>query len=102
MFKIAFTTRYRHYEFLVKTFGLTNAPTTFMNLMNWVFQLYLDRFVVQTLREKRLYVKFSKCEFWLAEFTFLGHVVTVEGIRVDLKKIKVVVEWKQPKNLSEL
>ncbi|XP_017632557.1 uncharacterized protein LOC108475062 [Gossypium arboreum] len=54
------------------------------------------------LLEKQLYAKFSKCEFWLQEVTFLGHVVTVEGIRVDPKKIEAIVEWKQPKNEFEL
>ncbi|KAG8503234.1 hypothetical protein CXB51_001062 [Gossypium anomalum] len=87
--KTAFRTRYRHYEFLVMPFGLTNAPAAFMDLMNRVFQTYLDRFVVvfiddilvysetemkhdehlrivlQVLREKELYAIFSKCEFWL-------------------------------------
>lgn len=105
--KTAFRSRYGHYEFLVMPFGLTNAPVTFMDLMNRVFQPYLDRFVVvfiddilvyseieekheehlrivlQVLREKQLYAKFSKCEFWLREVAFLGHVVSAEGIIVD-------------------
>ena len=87
--KTAFRTRYGHYEFLVMPFGLTNAPTAFMDLMNRVFHEYLDRFVIvfiddilicsksqeehekhlrivlQILRERKLYAKLKKCEFWL-------------------------------------
>ena len=96
--KTAFRTRYGHYEFLVTSFGLTNALAAFMDLMNRAFQPYLDRFVIvfiedilvysgspeehskhlrivlQTLRERQLYVKLSKCQFWLDRVTFLGHV----------------------------
>jgi hypothetical protein len=96
--KTAFTTRYRLYEYTVMSFGLTNAPAYFMNLMNKVFMEYLDKFVVVfiddipvyskteeeheehlrlvlgTLREHQLYAKFSKCQFWLKEVGFLGHV----------------------------
>ena len=113
--KTAFRTRYGHYEFLVMPFGLTNAPTAFMNLMNRVFQPYLDRFVIvfiddtlvysgsseehsehlrivlQTLRERQLYAKLSKCQFWLNRVTFLGHVISVEGVSVDPQKIEAVV-----------
>ncbi|XP_047961408.1 uncharacterized protein LOC125206161 [Salvia hispanica] len=102
--KTAFRTRYGHYEFLVMPFGLTNAPAVFMDLMNRVFHPYLDKFVLvfiediliysegikeheehlrvtlETLRTEKLYAKFSKCEFWLNEVNFLGHVVTAEGI----------------------
>ena len=96
--KIAFQTRYGHYEFLVMPFGLTNALAAFMDLMNRVFKLYLDQFVVvfvddilmysksreeherhlstvlQTLGDKQLYAKLKKCEFWLDKAFFLGHV----------------------------
>ena len=118
--KIAFRTRYGHYEFLVMPFGLTNAPTAFMNLMNRVFHPYLDQFVVvfiddilvyskdaqeheQHLRiglhilgEKQLFAKLRKCDFWLKEVSFLSHIVSVEGIRVDLAKIEAIVSWKPP------
>ena len=124
--KTAFRTRYGHYEFLVMSFGLTNAPAAFMDLMNRVFRPYVDQFVVvfiddilvyskdaheheqhlrivmETLREKKLYAKLSKCDFWLKEVSFLGHIVSVEGIRVDLIKIEAVVNWKPPRNVTEV
>ena len=124
--KTAFRMRYDHYEFLVMPFGLTNAPTAFMDLMNKVFSPYLDKFVIvfiddilvysgspeehaehlqtvlQILRERQLYVKFSKCQFWLDRVAFLGHVISVEGVSVDPKKIEAVVNWKPPKNVSEV
>ena len=98
--KTAFRTRYGHYEFLVMPFGLTNAPAAFMDLMNKVFHPYLDQFVVvfidnilvysndaqeheqhlkivlQILREKQLFAKLSKCDFWLKEMSFIGHIVS--------------------------
>ena len=107
-------------------FGLTNAPTTFMDLMNRVFGPYVDQFVVvfiddillysmdaqeheqqlrivmETLREKKLYAKLSKCDFWLKKVSFLGHIVSVEGIRVDPIKIEAVVNWKPPRNVTEV
>ena len=124
--KTALRTRYGHYEFLVMAFGLTNAPTSFMDLMNRVFRPYVDQFVVvfiddilvyskdereheqhlrivmETLREKKLYAKLSKCDFWLKEVSFLCHIVSVEGIRVDLIKIVAVVNWKPPRNVTEV
>ena len=124
--KTTFRTRYDHYEFLVMPFGFTNAPATFMDLMNRVFRPYLDQFVVvfiddileyfrdeqeheqylkivlQTFREKKLYVKLSKCEFWLKEVSFLGHIVYAEGIRVDPAKIEAVVNWKPPRRVTEM
>ena len=124
--KIAFRTRYGHYEFLVTPFRLTNAPTAFMDLMNRMFRPYLDQFVVvfiddilvysrdeqeheqhlkivlQTLREKKLYAKLSKCDFWLKEVSFLGHIVSAEGIRVDPAKIEALVNWKPPQSVTEV
>ena len=124
--KTAFRTRYGHYEFLVMPFGLTNAPDAFMDLMNRVFQPYLDQFVVvfiddilvyskdaqeheqhlrivlQIMREKQLFAKLRKCDFWLKEVSFLGHIVSAEGIRVNLAKIEAVVSWKPPRNVTEV
>ncbi|WVZ89377.1 LOW QUALITY PROTEIN: hypothetical protein U9M48_035794 [Paspalum notatum var. saurae] len=104
----------------VMSFGLTNAPTYFMNLMNKVFVEYLDKFVVvfiddiliyskteeeheehlrlvlQKLREHKLYAKLSKCEFWLNQVPFLGHIVSKGGIMVDPSKISSVMDWKVP------
>ncbi|KAG8496288.1 hypothetical protein CXB51_007453 [Gossypium anomalum] len=124
--KTAFRTRYGHYEFLVMPFGLTNAPAVFIDLMNRIFRQYLDQFVVvfiddiliyscdeyehaehlklvlQILRDKQLYAKFSKYEFWLREVSFLGHVVSALGIRVDPSKISAIMDWKPPMNVTEV
>ena len=107
-------------------FGLTNAPAVFMDLMNRVFRPYLDKFVIvfiddilvyssssddhekhlrivlQTMRDKQLYAKLSKCEFWKDKVAFLGHVVSKEGIFVDPKKIEAVVAWERPTNVTEV
>ena len=113
--KTTFRTRYGHFEFTVMSFELTNASATFMDLMHRVFQPYLDLFVVvfvddiliyskskeeheghlwiviQALRDHKLYVKFSKCEFWLTKVRFLGHVVSASGVSVDPEKVEVVM-----------
>ncbi|KAL8091503.1 hypothetical protein AgCh_033936 [Apium graveolens] len=113
--KTAFRTRYGHYEFLVMAFGLTNAPAAFMDLMNRVFKKYLDKFVIvfiddifiyskteeehaehlgivlEILRQEKLYAKFSKCEFWLKEVRFLGHVISNKGLEVDPTKIEAII-----------
>ena len=60
------------------------------------------RVVLETLRKEQLYAKLSKCEFWLNKVSFLGHIVSKEGIRVDPKKIEVVIEWKPPTNVTEV
>ncbi|GJU83656.1 putative reverse transcriptase domain-containing protein [Tanacetum coccineum] len=124
--KTAFRTRYGHFEFTVMPFGLTNAPAVFMDLMNQVWNPYLDKFVIvfiddilvysrtkeghkvhlklvlELLRKKKLYAKFSKCEFWLQEVHFVGHVVNQSGIHVDPRKIEVVKNWKAPTTPSKV
>ncbi|XP_038975302.1 uncharacterized mitochondrial protein AtMg00860-like [Phoenix dactylifera] len=94
--------------------------------MNRIFKSFLDRFVVvfiddiliyskgkeeheehlrsvlQLLRREKLYAKFKKCEFWLNEISFLGHVISGDGISVDPAKVEAVVQWNKPTNVSEI
>jgi hypothetical protein len=108
------------------SFGLTNTPAYFMYLMNKVFMEYLDKFVVvfindilvysrseeqheehlhlalQKLRENRLYAKLSKCEFWMKQVAFLGHVISNGGISVDLSKVQDVLSWNAPMSVSDI
>jgi hypothetical protein len=124
--KTAFTTRYGLFEYTVMSFGLTNAPAYFMNLMNKVFMKFLDNFVVVfidnilvyskteeehaehlrlvlgTLREHQLYAKFSTCDFWLKEARFLGHVISTGGVSVDPSKITSILERKSLTNPIEV
>ena len=107
-------------------FELTNALAEFMDLMHRVFQPYLDRFVVafvddiliyskfeeeheghlriipHMLRGHQFFAKFNKCEFWLIEVRFLGHVVSTSGVFVDPKKVEVVMSWERPKSIFEI
>jgi hypothetical protein len=118
--KTAFSARYGLYEYLVMSFGQTNAPRYFMYLMNLVFMPELDKFVVvfiddimvhlrnedehtmhlhivlQRLHNHHLYAKFSKCDFWLREIKFLGHTISQDGISVDPEKVQEVMNWKPP------
>jgi hypothetical protein len=113
--KTAFTMRYGLFEYLVMSFGLTNAPAHFTYLMKLVFMPELDKFVVvfiddmliysknkeehakhlqimlTSLREHQLYARFSKCAFWLEEIQFLGHVLSANGIVVDPSKVKDIL-----------
>jgi hypothetical protein len=108
------------------SFRLMNAPAYFMYLMNMVFMKYLDKFVVvfidvilvysnteeeheehlrlvlEKLRINQLYAKFSKCEFWLTEVAFLCHVISAGGVSVDPGKVRDVLNWKPPMNISEI
>jgi hypothetical protein len=118
--KTTFITMYGLYEFTIMSFGLTNALAFFMNLMNSVFMDYLDKFVVvfiddiliysqseeehvdhlkmvlQRLQEHQLYAKLSKCEFWIDEVLFLGHIINKDGLAVDPKKVADILNWKAP------
>ncbi|GJU36347.1 reverse transcriptase domain-containing protein [Tanacetum coccineum] len=102
--KTAFRTRYENFEFTVMPFGFTNAPAVFMDLMNQSkdeHEVHL-RLVLELLKKEELYAKFSKCEFWLQEVQFLGHVVNQNGIHVDPSKIEAVKNWKAPTTPSEI
>ncbi|GJZ29934.1 putative nucleotidyltransferase, ribonuclease H, partial [Tanacetum coccineum] len=124
--KIAFRTRYGHFKFTIMPFGLTNAAVVFMDLMNRVCRPYLDKFVIvfiddiliysktqeehvehlrlvlRLLKKEKLYAKFSKCEFWLREVQFLGHVINGNGIHIDPSKIEAVKDWKAPRTPTEV
>nr|GFA54573.1 reverse transcriptase domain-containing protein [Tanacetum cinerariifolium] len=124
--KTAFRTRYGHYEFQDMSFGLTNAPAVFMDLMNRVSKPYLDKFMIvfiddiliylkdekeheehlkailELLKKEELYAKFSKCEFWFPKVQFLGHVIDKQGIHVDPAKIESVKDWASPKSPTEI
>ncbi|KAJ0752567.1 putative nucleotidyltransferase, Ribonuclease H [Helianthus annuus] len=124
--KTAFRTRYGHYEFTVMPFGLTNAPAVFMDLMNRVCKPYLDKFIIvfiddiliysktqadheqhlrltlELLKKEQLFAKFSKCEFWLKEVQFLGHIVDEQGIHVDPSKISAIKDWDTPTTPTEV
>jgi len=113
--KTTFRSRYGHYEYVVMSFGVTNAPALFMDYMNMIFRLFLDKFVVVfindiliysrtheehtehlrivlgILREKQLYATLSKCDFWMKEVQFLGHVISTQGITVDPTEVR----WKR-------
>ncbi|KAK8949163.1 hypothetical protein KSP39_PZI006059 [Platanthera zijinensis] len=124
--RTAFRSRHGHFEFLVMSFGLTNAPSAFMDMMNRVFKDFLDKFVVvfiddvliysrnaaehdqhlrlvlSALRDHQLYAKLSKCEFWLPQVSFLGHVVNKDGISVDPEKISAVMDWHRQSTPKEI
>ncbi|KAL0534176.1 hypothetical protein IC582_028460 [Cucumis melo] len=99
--KTTFRSRYGHYEFIVMSFGLTNASVVFMDLMNRAEHEEHLHQVLETLRANKLYAKFSKCEFWLKKVTFLDHVVSSEGFSVDPAKIEAVTNWPRPSTASE-
>jgi len=125
-YKTAFRTRYGHYEYLVMPFGLKNAPATFQHFINDVLSDYLDDFVIsyiddiliysnnieehhehvklvlKKLLENNLYVKLEKCEFDVEQTTFLGYVISKNGLEMDENKVKAILEWPIPKNVKEV
>jgi len=124
--KTAFQTRYVHYEYSVMPLGVSNVPGVFMEYMNRIFNPFLDRFVVvliddilvyskleeehaehlrvvlSVLKEMQLCAKLSKCEFWLWEVSFVGHVISKGGIAVDPPKVDAVLQSESPKSVFEI
>ena len=124
--KMAFQKLYGNLKFLVMSFGLTNAPVAFMDLMNRVFKDYLESFVMvfiddilvnsksqdehmdhlrvvmQILKEHQLFDKYSKCHFWLRSVAFLGHIISNEGTEVYLKITEVVKNWARPLSPTDI
>ena len=124
--KTAFRTRYGHYEWTVLPFGLTNAPSTFMRLMNDAFHPFLDKSVViylddiliysktaeehaqyleqvlEVLKQHRLFAKLSKCLFAQSKVDFLGHIISDEGIATEPQKIAAIKEWPTPLNVRDV
>jgi hypothetical protein len=124
--KTTFQTHFGHYKFIVVPFGLTNAPTIFMSLMNGVFQKYLDHFVqvflddiliyskngrehehhlqvvLSFFRDNKLYGKLSKFSFSQKEIHYLGYIISGEGISVDPEKVKDIMDWLVPRNDHEV
>jgi hypothetical protein len=124
--KTTFISRYDLYNYTVMSFGLTNALTYFMYLMNKVFMEYMDKFVMvfidnilvysrseeeheehlylilQKLRDHRLYARLNKCEFWLKQVAFLGHIISKGGISVDPSKIQDVLSWNASVSVDDI
>ena len=124
--KTGFVTPWGHYEYTVMPFGLCNAPATFQRLMALVFSgligldclIYLDDIIIfsatfeihlirldrvfDRLRNQNLKIKLTKCKFGLPSVKFLGHIVSAEGIGVDLEKISSIQDWKLPENVTEM
>ncbi|XP_072087072.1 uncharacterized protein [Arachis hypogaea] len=124
-YKTAFRTHQGHYEWLVMSFGLTNAPATFQHLMNDIFQPFLRKFVLvffddiliyspstshylahleivlQTLQKESFFAKMSKCVFSVSKIDYLGHTITEKGVHMEKDKIQVVIAWPTPENLKQ-
>jgi hypothetical protein len=114
------------FEWLVMSFGICNAPTTFMCVMNDVFRPFLYDFVIvylndiliirgtwdehvmhvnqvlDTLQRENLYAKLSKCEFGKTTLVYLGHIVGGGQLKIDPSKIDVIVNWAEPKSVTEM
>nr|GFB02200.1 putative reverse transcriptase domain-containing protein [Tanacetum cinerariifolium] len=100
--KTTFRTRYVHYKFQVMSFGLTNAPTVFMDLMNRVCKPYLDKFVIIFIDDILIYSEDEKEHEEHLKVQFLGHVIDSRGIHVDPGKIESIKDLASPKTPTEI
>ncbi|KAI2647957.1 Transposon Tf2-9 polyprotein [Labeo rohita] len=124
--KTAFITPLGHYEYLVMPYGLANSPSVFQNFMNEIFRDFLHHFVIvyiddiliyshdlqehrnhvlqvlQRLREHQLFLKLEKCEFHQSSVSFLGYVISGDGVRMEQSKVSVVSQWKEPISIKDL
>jgi len=124
--KTAFHMGYENYEFVLMSFRLTNALANFMCMMNNIFRKYLDKFVlvfiddilvysknkheheehlhivIRVLREHQIYAKFSKCDFYKPQIQYLGHIISEEGIVVDLENIRAIKDWPTPTSVTDI
>ena len=124
--KTAFRCHYGHFKFLVMPFGLTNTPAIFQSCMNHIFRSHLRKFVLvffddiliysktweehlqhieivlHILEEQQFYAKLSSCEFGLTEMLYLGHIIGVDGVRVQEEKIRAIRDLLEPRNVTEL
>jgi hypothetical protein len=122
--KTTFRCYYGNYEFLVMPFKLTNAPTTFQSCMNHIFNKQLMKFllvifddlliynrtweehlkhvdkILTIMEEQSLFSKEAKCEFGLTEILYLGHVISVKGVKVHQEKIQTILDWPTPRTLT--
>ena len=124
--KTAFSTKFGHFEFLVMPFGLCNPPATFQRMMNVALRPFLGKFccvylddiliysknaaehaehldaVLAAPDQAKLYAKLKKCEFGLHWIKFLGHVVSENGIAMDLDKVRAMADWPTPKSAAHV
>jgi hypothetical protein len=124
--KNIFRYHYGHYEFLVTPFGITNTPSTFKSCMNHIFNKQLRKYllvffddlliynktwqdhlkhldqILSIMEEQSLYAKEYKCEFWMIEVLYLGHIIGSKGVHVHQENIQTILDWPTPKNITKL
>lgn len=122
----AFQTHSGHYEYLVMSFGLCNAPSTFQATMNHIFRPYLGKFVLvffndilvystdwrshlsqlwkvlEVLQVNQFVIKPCKCFFGQTKVEYIGHFISEHGVRVDIRKVAAMENWPVPKSVTEL